>query len=134
MTTQTSPITAATETSDRAPYVDGFVIAVPKENVEEYRRIAQSAAEIWREHGALHVVEAVADDVPYGEVTSFPRGVQATDDETVIFSFITYPSREARDAINAKVMEDERIKGQMDSMPFDASRMVYGGFRSIVDV
>lgn len=89
---------------------------------------------MWREYGALGVIEAVADDVPYGELTSFPRAVQATDDETVIFSWIAYESREARDEINEKVMADPRIKEEMAEMPFDPQRMIYGGFRTLVEL
>ena len=114
-------------------YVDGFVLAVPKDRLDEYERIAREAASVWREYGALSVVECVADDVPYGELTSFPRAVQATDDETVIFSWITYESREARDEINAKVMADPRMQGDMAEMPFDAKRMIFGGFRPLVE-
>jgi uncharacterized protein YbaA (DUF1428 family) len=109
------------------------VIAVPRDRLDDYRRIARLAATVWREHGARQVVEAVADDVGRGEFTSFPRAAQAGDDETVIFSWIAYDSREARDEINAKVMADPRLKEQMDEMPFDPARMVFGGFRTIVE-
>lgn len=115
-------------------YVDGFVLAVPKGRLEEYRALAQLAGEIWKEHGALSFVECVADDVPYGEVTSFPRAVQARDDETVVFAWITYDSREARDAINGKVMADPRLHGAMVDMPFDGKRMFHGGFAPIVEL
>jgi uncharacterized protein YbaA (DUF1428 family) len=115
-------------------YVDGFVIAVPRDRVEDYERIARAAAAVWREHGALRVVEAVADDVPLGQITSFPRAVQATEDETVIFSWIAYESREARDEVNAKVMADPRTKDQMSEVPFDPKRMIYGGFRTLVQL
>jgi uncharacterized protein YbaA (DUF1428 family) len=116
------------------PYVDGFVVAVPKANVEAYRALATKAGEVWKEYGALEYVECIADDVPYGELTSFPRAVQAKDDEIVVFSWITYESREARDAINAKVMADERLKSTMGKEPFDGKRMIYGGFRSFVEL
>ena len=116
------------------PYVDGFVLAVPRGNIEAYRKMASEAGAVWMEHGALAFVECVGDDVPPGEVTSFPMAVKATDDEVVVFSWIAYESREARDAINAKVMADPRIQGHMDSAPFDAKRMIYGGFRSIVEL
>ena len=116
------------------PYVDGFVVAVPKANVEAYRALATKAGEVWKEYGALEYVECIADDVPYGELTSFPRAVQAKDDEVVVFSWITYESREARDAINAKVMADERLKSTMGHEPFDGKRMIYGGFRSFVEL
>jgi uncharacterized protein YbaA (DUF1428 family) len=88
------------------PYVDGFVLAVPTDKLDEYKKIAQTAGEVWMEHGALSYVECVADDVPYGELTSFPRSVQQKEGETVIFAWISYDSREARDEINKKVMAD----------------------------
>ena len=113
-------------------YVDGFVLAVPKQRIEEYKAIARKAGEIWKEYGALAYVECVADDVPDGEVTSFPRAVQAMEDETVVFAWILYESREQRDAINAKVMADPRLKMDAADMPFDAKRMIYGGFTSLV--
>jgi uncharacterized protein YbaA (DUF1428 family) len=112
------------------PYVDGFLLALPKDKIDAYREIASLAGEIWMEHGALSYVECIGDDVPYGELTSFPRAVQAADDEIVVFSWITYESREKRDEVNAKVMADPRLKG--DCMPFDGKRMIFGGFRSLV--
>jgi uncharacterized protein YbaA (DUF1428 family) len=115
------------------PYVDGFVLAVPRDKLDAYRDLARLAGEVWMGHGALSYVECLADDTPYGELTSFPRAVMAKDDEVVVFSWITYESREARDAINAKVMQDERMKpGQADT-PFDGKRMIYGGFTSFVE-
>lgn len=114
------------------PYVDGFVLAVPKQNLEAYKAMARMGAEVWREHGALAYVETIADDVPYGEVTSFPRAVQAKEDETVVFSWIVYPSREARDETNRKVMADPRLKGAMENAPFDGKRMIYGGFETFL--
>lgn len=116
------------------PYVDGFLVAVPKDRIEEYKELARKAGDVWMEYGALSYVECLADDVPYGELTSFPRAVQATDDETVVFSWITYESREKRDEINAKVMADPRLKGDMDNMPFDGKRMIYGGFKSFMEL
>jgi uncharacterized protein YbaA (DUF1428 family) len=116
------------------PYVDGFVIAVPKNRVSEYQKLAREAGAIWMDHGALSVVETIADDVPYGELTSFPRAVQANDDETVVFSWITYESREARDEINKKVMADSRMQGDASEVPFDAKRMIYGGFTPLVEL
>ncbi|WP_157018396.1 DUF1428 domain-containing protein [Mesorhizobium xinjiangense] len=116
------------------PYVDGFLVAVPKANIEKYKTMARRAGEIWKEYGALAFVECAADDVPYGELTSFPRAVQAKDDETVIFSWIVYSSRAERDAINAKVMADPRLEGDMKDMPFDGKRMIYGGFDTIVEL
>jgi uncharacterized protein YbaA (DUF1428 family) len=115
-------------------YVDGFVVAVPKENLDAYEKMARLAGEVWKEHGALSYVECVGDDVPYGELTSFPRSVQAKDDELVIFSWITYPSREVRDAINAKVMADPRLQDSMKNTPFDAKRMIYGGFKTLMEM
>ena len=116
------------------PYVDGFVLAVPTDKLDAYKKMAQTAGEVWKDHGALSFVECVADDVPYGELTSFPRAVQQKEGETVVFSWITYESREARDRINEKVMADPRIKEQGSDMPFDGKRMIYGGFRSIVEL
>lgn len=113
-------------------YVDGFILAVPNDRLDDYRRMAELGREVWLEHGATGYVEAVADDVAMGELTSFPRAVLLKEDETVIFSWITYDSREARDACMAKVMEDERMKPHMADMPFDGKRMIWGGFRTIV--
>jgi uncharacterized protein YbaA (DUF1428 family) len=110
-------------------YVDGFVVAVPREKIEAYKDLARKAGEIWKEHGALAVAECVGDDVPYGEVTSFPRAVQAREDEVVVFSWIVHQSREARDATNAKVMADPRLQAQMKDVPFDGKRMIFGGFQ-----
>lgn len=115
-------------------YVDGFVLAVPKDRVEDYRALAELGARLWKEHGAMAVVECIGDDVPYGELTSFPRAVQATEDEIVIFSWIVHASREARDATNAKVFEDERMPKDMAAMPFDGKRMIFGGFRTLVEL
>ncbi len=114
-------------------YVDGFVLAVKKDRLDDYKALAEKAQGIWFEYGATGYVEAVADDVPYGELTSFPRAVQAQDDEVVIFSWITYPSRDVRDDVMKKVMEDERLKADMAEMPFDGKRMIYGGFKAIVE-
>jgi len=115
-------------------YVDGFVVAVPKQNIEAYKALAHKAGAIWKEHGALAYVECIGDDVPYGEQTSFPRAVQARDDEVVAFSWIVYESREQRDAVNAKVMADPRLKEGMETMPFDGKRMIYGGFRTMMEL
>lgn len=114
-------------------YVDGFLLAVPKARLEEYKAMARTACTVWMEHGALSYVETVADDVPYGELTSFPRAVQAKDDETVIFAWITYASRQQRDCIMKLVMEDPRLAGQMENMPFDGKRMIFGGFEAVVE-
>ena len=119
-----------------AGYVDGFVLAVPKKKVAAYRRIARKAGRIWREHGALDYKECVGDDVKPGKVTSFPQSVALKSGETVVFSWITFKSRAHRDRVNAKVMKDPRLAGMMDpsAMPFDAKRMIYGGFKISVDV
>src|SRR5215213_3562096 len=114
------------------PYVDGFVAAVPKSNIEAYKDAARKAGEVWKEHGALAYVECIGDDVPYGELTSFPRAVQAKEDEVVVFSWIVYGSRQERDGINTKVMADPRLKGDQWQMPFDGKRMIYGGFETLL--
>ncbi len=113
-------------------YVDGFLIAVPKSKLDDYRKMAELGEKVWREHGAIAYVETVGDDLPYGELTSFPRAVMAKDDEVVIFAWIVYPSREARDATNAKVMSDPRLHSPTDAMPFDSKRMIFGGFRPLL--
>jgi uncharacterized protein YbaA (DUF1428 family) len=110
-------------------YVDGFVIPVPKKKVQAYRRLAQKAGKVWREHGALEFRECIADDVKVGKLTSFPRSVKLKPSETVMFSWITYKSRAHRDR-----MKDKRIAGMdLNLMPFDAKRMIYGGFKVIVE-
>ena len=116
------------------PYVDGFIVAVPKKNLEAYRSLAKRAGKVWREHGALEYREWVAEDVKVGKLTSFPRSVKLKPGETVVFSWITYKSRAQRDRVNAKVMADKRLADMMDtkSLPFDAKRMIYGGFKSLV--
>ena len=111
-------------------YVDGFVVAVPKQNIEAYKAMARTVGEVWKEHGALAFVECIGDDVPYGELTSFPRAVQAKDDEIVVFSWIVYETRAQRDAVNAKVMADPRLQHDMSNVPFDGKRMIYGGFET----
>jgi uncharacterized protein YbaA (DUF1428 family) len=117
-------------------YVDGFVLPVPKSNLDAYREMAQQAGKVWMEHGALQYWECVADDVKPGKETSFPQAVKLKDDEVVVFSWILYESREARDRINAKVMEDPRLKDMMDpkKLPFDGMRMFWGGFKTIVEL
>ncbi|MCW7539336.1 DUF1428 domain-containing protein [Aquabacterium sp. A7-Y] len=119
-----------------AHYVDGFVVPVPTANLDAYHRMAEKAGKIWMEHGARQYMEFVADDVKPGKVTSFPQSVQLKDDETVVFSWIVYDSREHRDSVNAKVMEDPRMKDMMDpkSMPFDGMRMFWGGFKGLVEL
>ncbi len=119
-----------------AGYVDGFVMPLPKSNLDRYREVATSAGELWIEHGALDYKECLAEDVEVGEVTSFPRSVKRKDDETVIFAWITYESRAHRDEVNARVMDDERMKALMDPAGeiADYKRMIYGGFEMIVDL
>jgi len=114
-------------------YVDGFLVPVPKDKLEAYKALAQKGSEVWLEHGALSYVECVADDVPHGELTSFPRAVQLKDDEVVIFSWVTYKDRASRDEVMAKVMADERLKADMASMPFDGKRMIFGGFQAFLE-
>jgi uncharacterized protein YbaA (DUF1428 family) len=116
-------------------YVDGFVLPVPKANLEPYRRMAEDAGKVWREHGALEYIECVADDVKPGKVTSFPQSVQLEPDETVVFAWIVYESREHRDRVNEQVMKDPRV-ANMDpqSMPFDSKRMFWGGFEVLVEL
>jgi uncharacterized protein YbaA (DUF1428 family) len=114
-------------------YVDGYVLPVPKKNLEAYRQMAQQAGQVWREHGALEYTECIAEDVKPGEVTSFPQSVHLRDDETVVFAWIVYESREQRDAINAKVMSDPRLANMgPDNSPFDGKRMFWGGFEVFV--
>jgi uncharacterized protein YbaA (DUF1428 family) len=113
-------------------YVDGFLVPLPKRNVDTYRRQARKAGKVWIEHGALEVRECIADDVSRGKVTSFPRGLDLKRSEVVVFSWIVYKSRAHRDRVNAKVMADPRLADMMDAMPFDAERMVYGGFDTLV--
>jgi uncharacterized protein YbaA (DUF1428 family) len=115
-------------------YVDGFVLAVPKKKLEAYKAMARRAGEVWKEYGALAYVECVGDDVPYGKLTSFPRAVQAKDDEIIVFSWIMFESREQRNAMNAKVMADARFKPNMSDMPFDPMRMIYGGFETFLEL
>jgi uncharacterized protein YbaA (DUF1428 family) len=114
-------------------YVDGFVAAVPTANREAYRVHAEAALAVFREHGATRCVECWGDDVPEGEVTSFPMAVQRKDDETVIFSWVEWPSKAARDAGMARVMADPRLAPGANPMPFDGKRLIYGGFQPIID-
>jgi uncharacterized protein YbaA (DUF1428 family) len=114
-------------------YVEGFVVAVPAANRDEYRRHAAGAWPLFREFGVTRLVEAWGDDVPDGKVTDFRRAVQATPDETVVFSWFEYPSREARDAATARMMADPRMNEMGASMPFDGQRMIMSGFSGIVE-
>jgi uncharacterized protein YbaA (DUF1428 family) len=117
-------------------YVDGFVVPVRKKNLQAYLRMARKAGKIWREHGALDYVECVADDVKPGKWTSFPQAVKLKAGEAVWFSWIVYKSRKHRDRVVAKVMKDKRLVPMMDpkAMPFDGKRMIYGGFKVMVDL
>ncbi|MGE0565092.1 MAG: DUF1428 domain-containing protein [Pseudolabrys sp.] len=116
-------------------YVDGFLVPVPKRSIGAYRALARKAGKIWMEYGALEFRESVADDVSWGKRTSFPRAVKRKSNETVMFSWIVYKSRKQRDAVNKKVMADKRLAKMMagKKMPFDAKRMIWGGFKIIVD-
>ncbi|MGB7417424.1 MAG: DUF1428 domain-containing protein [Thermosynechococcaceae cyanobacterium] len=114
-------------------YIDGFVLAVPTANREIYKKIAEDAAALFKEYGALKLVECWGDDVPNGEQTSFPMAVKCKEDETVVFSWIVWPSRAARDDGNQKAMSDPRMEN-MKEMPFDGKRMIFGGFEAIVDI
>lgn len=115
-------------------YVDGFVVPVPKSKLAQYRRLARKAGRIWREHGALHYVECVGDDVQPGKVTSFPQAVKLKPDEVVVFSWIVYASRRERDRVNKKVMTDPRLAMDPKTMPFDAKRMFWGGFKPMIEL
>jgi uncharacterized protein YbaA (DUF1428 family) len=118
------------------PYVDGFVVPVPKKKLQAYRSMARKAGKVWREHGALQVRECVADDVKVGKLTSFPRSVKVKAGETVVFSYIVYKTKADRNRVVAKVMKDKRLASMMDpkAMPFDGKRMIYGGFKTMVDL
>ena len=116
-------------------YVDGFLTPVPKRKLVAYRKMARLAGKVWREHGALEFRECVADDVKWGKRTSFPRAVKQKPAETVCFSYIVYKSRADRDRVNKKAMKDKRLAGMMDptAVPFDMKRMIWGGFKVLVD-
>jgi uncharacterized protein YbaA (DUF1428 family) len=116
-------------------YVDGYVLPVPKKSVATYRRMAQKAGKVWRDHGAIEYIESVADDVKPGKHTSFPQSVKLKPGETVVFAYVVFKSRAHRDRVNAKVMKDKRLAKMMDpkAMPFDGKRMFWGGFKVLVD-
>jgi uncharacterized protein YbaA (DUF1428 family) len=116
-------------------YVDGYVLPVPKKNVTAYRRMAQKAGKVWRDHGALEFIECVADDVKPGKHTSFPQSVKLKPGEMVVFSWIVFKSRAHRDRVNAKVMKDPRMTSIMNpkALPFDGKRMIFGGFKVLVE-
>jgi uncharacterized protein YbaA (DUF1428 family) len=115
-------------------YVDGFIVPVPKKNVEAYKKMARLGKRVWMDHGALEYKEAMADDVKPGKWTSFPQSVKLKKDEVVFFSWIIYKSRASRDSIMKKVMKDKRLASMMDpkNMPFDGKRMIWGGFKVVV--
>jgi uncharacterized protein YbaA (DUF1428 family) len=116
-------------------YVDGYLVPVPKKNLQTYRRMAQKAGKVWRDHGALEYIECVADDVKPGKHTSFPQSVKLKPSETVVFAYIVYKSRAHRNRVNAKVMKDPRLANMMDpkALPFDGKRMIWGGFKLLVE-
>lgn len=118
------------------PYVDGFVIPVPKKNLETYKEFSRFCGGLWKEFGALEYRECVGEDVPQGKLTSFPLAVKLEPDEVVIFSWIVYESRAKRDEINDKVMKDPRMSAYMDpkNMPFDGKRMIFGGYDMVIDL
>ena len=109
-------------------YVDGFVLPIPRKNLDKYKKMVKIAAKVWMEHGAIDYVECVADNVKPGKVTSFPQAVKLKKGEVVFFSWITYKNRAHRDRVMKKVMADERLAG-MTEMPFDGMRMFWGGFK-----
>jgi uncharacterized protein YbaA (DUF1428 family) len=114
-------------------YIDGFVAAVPTANRDAYKKHVEQASVVFKEHGAVKVVECWGDDVPEGKVTSFPRAVLKKDDETVVFSWIVWPSRKARDEGMKKVMADPRSQSDANPMPFDGKRLIFGGFEILVE-
>ena len=117
-------------------YVDGFVVPVPKDKLDAYKRLAKRAGKIWMEYGAVQYIECAADDVKPGKSTSFPQAVKLKEGEVVVFSWIVYKNKRDRDRINKKVMSDPRLADMMDpkNMPFDGKRMFWGGFKSIVEM
>jgi uncharacterized protein YbaA (DUF1428 family) len=135
MPAASAQISTMQQESIMGQYIDGFVLPVPKSKVEAYKAFSEKAGAIWREHGARNYIECLADDVKPGKVTSFPQAVKLKDDETVVFAWIVYDSREHRDSVNAKVMKDPRM-ADMDpkTFPFDGMRLIWGGFEVFVDV
>lgn len=115
-------------------YIDGFVVAVPTANKAQYIEYAKEMALVCKEYGVLKVVDSWGDDVPEGEVTSFPTAVHCKDDETVVFSWMVWPSKEAREVGWKAMMDDPRMHPEKNPMPFDGMRLIYGGFETIVDV
>lgn len=115
-------------------YIDGFVVPVPRKNLKSYLAMSRTMSKVWKAHGALEYHEAVSDDVKPGKTTSFPQSVKLKAGEVVVFSYVVYKSRAQRDRVNKKAMKDSRLAALMDAkaMPFDAKRMIYGGFKSIL--
>jgi uncharacterized protein YbaA (DUF1428 family) len=131
-------VATTTTNSERLPmakYVDGFVIPIPKKNLAAYRRMARIGSKVWRDHGALEYFECVGDDLDVHCGPGFTRGIKSKPAETIVFAFIVYKSRAHRDKVNAAVMEDPRIANMMKGkkMPFDMERMLFGGFKTLVD-
>lgn len=114
-------------------YIDGFVVAVPNQNKQAYIQMARDAAALFKEHGALGLVECWGDDVPEGKLTSFGMAVKREADESVVFSWISWPSKAVRDSGMAKVMQDPRMSNPENPMPFDGKRMIFGGFQMVVN-
>jgi uncharacterized protein YbaA (DUF1428 family) len=117
-----------------ARYVDGFLLPIPKKNVQAYKKIAAAAGKIWREHGALEYRECIGDDLNVKVGAAFPKQLKLKPGETVVFSWIVYKSKAQRDRVNAKVLKDPRIEMEGTPMPFDVKRMAYGGFEVLVDL
>ena len=117
-----------------AQYVDGFVLAVPRDNIAAYRKMSTKAGKVWKKYGALDYIECVADDVKPGKWTSFPQAVKLKPAEVVVFSWIVYKSRKDRDRINALVMKDPFMQHGPGAEVFDGKRMIYGGFKTIVEL
>ncbi|MEN5207139.1 DUF1428 domain-containing protein [Stenotrophomonas terrae] len=116
-------------------YVDGYVLPVPSARLDDYKRMARKAGKVWKEHGALAYVEAVAEDVKPGKRTSFPQAVKLKEDEVVVFAYVLFRSRAHRDKVNAKAMADPRLAGMSPKdMPFDGKRMFWGGFQPFVQL
>ena len=115
-------------------YVDGFVIAVPTANRDVYQKYAQAAAAVFKAYGALSVVECWGNDVPEGKITSFPMAVKCQPDETVVFSWVLWPSKAIRDQAHPKIMQDPRFDMAKNPMPCDGKRIIYGGFDVIVEL
>ena len=115
-------------------YVDGFVVAVPTKNKDIYTAHAKKAATVFKEYGALKLVECWGEDVPEGKITSFPLAVQCKPDETVVFSWVVWPTRQVRDEGWEKIMADPRMQQDVNPMPFDGKRMIYGGFQMILEI